>query len=74
MEKTHFQSFLMTNDYFEVCLFTLLAVSLVSFVSFVIKSFGGFFCSTIVYINNILFIYTIVELFFSKILNDTNDK
>ena len=33
----------MTNDYFEVCLFTLVAVSLVSlvsFVSFVIKSFG----------------------------------
>ena len=61
----------MTNDYFEVCLFTLLAVSLVSFV---IKSFGDFLGSTIVYINNILFIYTIVELFFSKILNDTNDK
>ena len=39
----HFQSSLMTNDYFEVCLFTLLAVSLVSLVSFVIKSFGGIF-------------------------------
>ena len=47
----------MTNDYFEVCLFTLLAVSLVSFVSFVIKSLGGFFCSTIVYINNKYYLY-----------------
>lgn len=47
----------MTNDYFEVCLFTLLAVSLVSLVSFVIKSFGDFFGSTIVYINNIYYLY-----------------
>ena len=47
----------MTNDYFEVCLFTLLAVSLVSFVISVIKSFGDFFGSTIVYINNIHYLY-----------------